>query len=181
MRTVLGISNVSFGLPAGRARSRQFRFPLLLHQGRPRSRHRQCRAHRALPFHPRTRTQAGRRPSLQSRPTRRFPTTHPQAALLRGAPADWREQSREQKAAINQFHIAAIAEHFRGAGTRKKARPEDLPLDQRLANYILEGSKDGLIADLDSSSPKASRRSTSSTARSWPEWPKWAACSTTTS
>ena len=31
---------------------------------------------------------------------------------------DWREQSREQKAAINQFHIAAIAEHFRGAPGR---------------------------------------------------------------
>ena len=76
------------------------------------------------------------------------PTTIRKPHLLRGAPADWREQSREQKAAINQFHIAAISEHFRGAGARKKARAEDLPLDQRLANYILEGSKDGLIDDL---------------------------------
>ena len=74
---------------------------------------------------------------------------HPQLALLRGAPADWREQSREQKAAINQFHIAAISEHFRGAGGRKKAVAADLPLDQRLANYIIEGTKDGLIADLE--------------------------------
>ena len=59
------------------------------------------------------------------------------------------QQTAEQKAAINQFHIAAIAEHFRKAGARVKQRAEDLPLDQRLANYIIEGTKDGLIADLD--------------------------------
>ena len=65
------------------------------------------------------------------------------------APADWRQQGPEQRAAINQFHIAAIAEHFRKTGARVKARAEDLPLDQRLSNCIIEGSKDGLIADLD--------------------------------
>ena len=32
-------------------------------------------------------------------------------------------------------------------GSRQRA--EDLPLDQRLANYIIEGTKDGLVADLD--------------------------------
>src|SRR5947208_366350 len=68
---------------------------------------------------------------------------------LRTAPEDWREQTAEQKAAINQFHIAAITEHFRKSGGRVKQRPEDLPLDQRLANYIIEGTKDGLIPDLD--------------------------------
>ncbi len=31
----------------------------------------------------------------------------------------------------------------------RKSKPADLPLDQRLANYIIEGTKDGLIADLD--------------------------------
>ncbi|MGO9232003.1 MAG: methionine synthase [Bryobacteraceae bacterium] len=67
---------------------------------------------------------------------------------LRTAPEDWREQTAEQKAAINQFHIAAIAEHFRQTGKREKRRV-DLPLDERLANYIIEGSKDGLIEDLD--------------------------------
>src|SRR5208282_485403 len=72
----------------------------------------------------------------------------PDSELLRGAPADWRSQTKEQKAAINQFHIAAIAEHFRGTGARKKERAADLPLDQRLANYIIEGSKDGLVEDL---------------------------------
>jgi len=68
---------------------------------------------------------------------------------LRLAPEDWREQTQEQKIAINQFHIAAITEHFRKAVKREKARAEDLPLDQRLANYIIEGTKDGLIPDLD--------------------------------
>ncbi len=68
---------------------------------------------------------------------------------LRTAPEDWRQQTPEQKAAINQFHIAAITEHFRKAGARAKQRPEDLPLDARLANYIVEGTKDGLISDLD--------------------------------
>ncbi len=98
----------------------------------------------SIPEHERTLTEN----LLFNRVPTEIPDAHPQAAIIRGAPADWREQSREQKAAINQFHIAAITEHFRAAGSRKKARPEDLPLDQRLANYILEGSKDGLVADL---------------------------------
>jgi 5-methyltetrahydrofolate--homocysteine methyltransferase len=68
---------------------------------------------------------------------------------LRTAPEDWRQQTAEQKAAINQFHIAAIAEHFRTAGKREKVKAADMPLDERLANYIIEGTRDGLIADLD--------------------------------
>jgi 5-methyltetrahydrofolate--homocysteine methyltransferase len=67
---------------------------------------------------------------------------------LRLAPEDWRQQTREQKIAINQFHIAAITDHFRGART-SRAKEVALPLDQRLANYIIEGTRDGLIADLD--------------------------------
>ncbi|HYP13464.1 MAG TPA: homocysteine S-methyltransferase family protein, partial [Bryobacteraceae bacterium] len=74
---------------------------------------------------------------------------HPNAALLSSAPNDWREQTREQKAAINQFHIAAIAEHFRGRSGKAKPEKSSLPLDERLGNYIIEGSKDGLVADLD--------------------------------
>ncbi len=68
---------------------------------------------------------------------------------LRTAPEDWRRQTAEQKIAINQWHIAAITEHFRKSGKRVRERAEDLPLDQRLANYIIEGTKDGLIADLE--------------------------------
>jgi 5-methyltetrahydrofolate--homocysteine methyltransferase len=68
---------------------------------------------------------------------------------LRTAPEDWRLQTAEVKIATNQWHIAAITEHFRKAGKKTKQRAEDLPLDHRLANYIIEGTKDGLIADLD--------------------------------
>ncbi|HUA62485.1 MAG TPA: methionine synthase [Verrucomicrobiae bacterium] len=67
---------------------------------------------------------------------------------LRSAPEDWRQQTTQQKVAINQFHIAAVSDHFRKATKRQKQLAEDLPLDQRLANYIIEGSKDGLVADL---------------------------------
>ncbi len=67
-----------------------------------------------------------------------------------GIPEDWRQQTREQKIAVNQHHIAAITEHFRGAsGKKTKEAKADLPLDERLANYIIEGTKDGLINDLD--------------------------------
>jgi 5-methyltetrahydrofolate--homocysteine methyltransferase len=65
------------------------------------------------------------------------------------APEDWRDQSREQKIAVNQFHIAAITDHFRKAGKKEKKKAADLPLDERLANYIIEGTKDGLVPDLD--------------------------------
>ena len=68
---------------------------------------------------------------------------------LRTAPEDWRRQSAEQKAALNQWHIAAITEHFRQSTKRTKQSAADLPLDQRLANYIIEGTKDGLIPDLE--------------------------------
>ncbi len=68
---------------------------------------------------------------------------------LKLAPEDWRQQIPAQRAAINQFHIAAISDHFRKTGARVRARAEDLPLDQRLANYIIEGTKDGLVADLE--------------------------------
>jgi 5-methyltetrahydrofolate--homocysteine methyltransferase len=44
--------------------------------------------------------------------------------------------------------VAAFAAHFRGrARTRETAAL--LPLDERLARYIVEGSRDGLVGDLD--------------------------------
>jgi len=68
---------------------------------------------------------------------------------LSNAPADWRQQTEQQKIAINQRHIAKIAEFFRGRAKKEKTKAADLPLDQRLASYIIEGTKEGLIADLD--------------------------------
>jgi len=148
VRTVLGISNVSFGLPAG---AREVVNSVFLYYctkaGLDLAIVNAEKIERFPSIPEKERTLAEN--LLFNRVPAEVSEDHPQRSVLRGAPADWREQSREQKAAINQFHIAAISEHFRGAGTRKKAKGQDLPLDQRLANYILEGSKDGLIDDLE--------------------------------
>jgi len=64
-------------------------------------------------------------------------------------PEDWREQSPEQKVAINQHHIAQIAEFFRHRVKATKESAAAKPLDERLAAYIVEGTKEGLIPDLE--------------------------------
>src|SRR5439155_832396 len=46
--------------------------------------------------------------------------------------------------------VAAFAAHFRGrSGVVKQSDRSALPLNERLARYIVEGSKDGLVDDLD--------------------------------
>ncbi|HEU5192102.1 MAG TPA: methionine synthase [Methylomirabilota bacterium] len=45
--------------------------------------------------------------------------------------------------------VAAFAAHFRGRTKQARAGGGTLPLDERLARYIVEGSRDGLIADLE--------------------------------
>ncbi len=70
-------------------------------------------------------------------------------APVGGEPEDWRQQSREQRIAVNQHHIAAITEHFRGAARKDVESAVPLPLDERLAGYIIEGSRDGLVEDLE--------------------------------
>ncbi|MBI4411070.1 MAG: methionine synthase [Deltaproteobacteria bacterium] len=64
-------------------------------------------------------------------------------------PADWRKQTREQKIAVNKTNITVITEFYRGAAKKEKKPTAELPLDERLAQYIIQGTKDGLIADLD--------------------------------
>jgi 5-methyltetrahydrofolate--homocysteine methyltransferase len=44
--------------------------------------------------------------------------------------------------------VAAFAAHFRERTTRTRAAASTLTLDERLARYIVEGSRDGLIDDL---------------------------------
>ncbi len=147
VRTVLGISNVSFGLPPG---AREVINSVFLYYctkaGLDLAIVNAERIERfpSIPEHERKLAED----LLFNRVPADIPEAHAQASILRAAPDDWREQTREQRAAVNQFHITAISAHFRGSGGRKKVRPADLPLDQRLSNYILEGSKDGLIADL---------------------------------
>jgi 5-methyltetrahydrofolate--homocysteine methyltransferase len=142
-KTVLGISNVSFGLPAA---AREVVNSVFLYY---------C-TKAGLDLAIVNAEKLERFASIPEEERRlaenllfNRPPVDAEAEELRTAPEDWREQTAEHRAAINQFHIAAIAEHFRKAGARVKARPEDLPLDTRLANYIIEGTKDGLVVDLD--------------------------------
>ncbi|MFN0168414.1 MAG: methionine synthase [Bryobacteraceae bacterium] len=143
VKTVLGISNISFGLPAA---AREVVNSVFLYY---------C-------------TKAGLDLAIvNSQKLERFasipeeerrmaesllfntPAADSEDESLRVAPEDWREQSAEQKAGINQFHIAAITDHFRKAKPKTKAKAADLPLDQRLASYIIQGTRDGLVDDLD--------------------------------
>ena len=139
VKTVLGISNISFGLPAS---AREVVNSVFLYY---------CtRAGLDLAI-----VNAEKLERFASIPQRERDLAE---ALLFNtppvgmeAPPDWREQPKEQRAEINQHHIAAIAEHFRNAGPKAQARglKDHLSLDERLASYIIEGTKDGLVADLD--------------------------------
>ncbi|MBM3728588.1 MAG: methionine synthase [Acidobacteria bacterium] len=148
VKTVLGISNISFGLPAA---AREVVNSVFLYYCTKAGldlaivNTEKLERFASIPLEERRLAEH----LLFNTPPAEIPGDHPQAESLRTAPEDWRQQSREQKAGINQFHIARITEHFRGATGRVKAKTSDLPLDERLANYIIEGSKDGLVADLD--------------------------------
>jgi 5-methyltetrahydrofolate--homocysteine methyltransferase len=143
VKTILGVSNISFGLPAS---AREVVNSVFLYHA--------TKAGLDLAIVNAERLE--RFPSIPM-PERRLAenllfNTAPADAidpLFRTAPEDWRQQTRKQKIAINQFHIAAITEHFRKAGKKEKRTAAELPLDQRLAHYIIEGTKDGLIPDLD--------------------------------
>jgi 5-methyltetrahydrofolate--homocysteine methyltransferase len=45
--------------------------------------------------------------------------------------------------------VAELVAHFRESSGRKRESVADLPLDERLARYVVEGTKEGLIPDLD--------------------------------
>lgn len=146
--TILGISNVSFGLPAG---AREVVNSVFLYYctkaGLDLAIVNTEKLERFASIPQQERELAEN--LLFSHPPKDVPADHPQAKLLRDTAADWREQTKPQRAAVNQYHIAAIAEHFRTAKKKEKKRAADLPLDDRLANYIIEGTRDGLIADLE--------------------------------
>ncbi len=137
VKTLLGVSNVSFGLPPA---AREVVNAVFLHHA----------------------TKAGLDLAIvNTEKLRRFASITPEElrladGLLRNlpcdgvdAPQDHRLQSPEQKAALNQLHIAKVTEHFRGAVRDRGPKVQDLPLDERLARYIVEGTKEGLFPDLD--------------------------------
>jgi 5-methyltetrahydrofolate--homocysteine methyltransferase len=148
VRTILGISNVSFGLPAG---AREVVNSVFLYYCTKAGldlaivNTEKLERFASIPQHERDLAEN----LLFSHPPKDVPADHSQAELLGSVPADWREQKKEQRAAVNQYHIAAIAEYFRTAKKKEKKLAADVPLDERLANYIIEGTRDGLIADLE--------------------------------
>jgi 5-methyltetrahydrofolate--homocysteine methyltransferase len=148
VRTILGISNVSFGLPAG---AREVVNSVFLYYCTKAGldlaivNTEKLERFASIPQHERDLAEN----LLFSHPPKEVPADHSLAELLGNVPADWREQKKEQRAAVNQYHIAAIAEYFRTAKKKEKKLAADLPLDERLANYIIEGTRDGLIADLE--------------------------------
>src|SRR5499427_3948146 len=148
VRTILGISNVSFGLPSG---AREVINSVFLYYCTKAGldlaivNTEKIERFASIPANERELAEN----LLFSHPPKNAAADHPNASLLLSAPADWRQQSKAQRAAVNQFWIAAIAEHFRTAKKKTKAMAADLPLDERLAGYIIQGTRDGLIEDLD--------------------------------
>ena len=137
VKTLLGVSNVSFGLPPA---AREVVNAVFLHHA----------------------TKAGLDLAIvNTEKLRRFASISEEEqqladGLLRNlpcdgieAPQDHRQQTQDQKLALNQLHIAKVTEHFRGAVLHRGPKVQDLPLDERLARYIIEGTKEGLAADLD--------------------------------
>src|SRR5277367_6799201 len=147
VKTILGISNVSFGLPAA---AREVVNSVFLYYCTKAGldlaivNSEKIERFASIPEEERRLAEN----LLFNTPPAVIPPGHPASETLQNVPEDWREQSREQKIAVNQFHITDVAAHFRGATKRKKLAA-DVPLDQRLANYIIEGSQDGLVADLE--------------------------------
>jgi 5-methyltetrahydrofolate--homocysteine methyltransferase len=142
-KTLLGISNVSFGLPA--AAREVINSVFLYHATKA-----------GLDFAIVNSEKIERFASIPGEERRLaehllFNTPPPDGPEeLRLAPGDWREQTREQKIAINQFHIAAVADHFRRKAVHSKPEQASLlSIDERLARYIVEGTRDGLVEDLE--------------------------------
>ena len=148
VKTILGISNISFGLPPA---AREVVNSVFLYHCTKAGldlaivNSEKLERFASIPELERDMAES----LLFNTPPEKVPEDHPGAALLRSAPRDWRDQSREQKIAVNQFHIARVTEHFRKAQARARQSAAELPLDERLARYIIEGTKDGLVDDLE--------------------------------
>ena len=129
-KTVLGISNVSFGLPPAGREVLNSVFLYHCDAGRPRRRDRQHRA---------------------ARPLRRDPRRG--AAARRGA-----DLPPLGDKAAGEAAVAAFTAHFRGRKAEGGGQPDRaaLPLAERLARAIVEGTKDGLEEDLADRARRAS-------------------------
>src|SRR3954453_6064085 len=134
VKTVLGISNISFGLPAA---AREVVNSVFLYYCTKAGldlaivNAEKLERFASIPEEERRLSEA----LLFNTPPVTATVDHKDLALFETAPEDWRQQTREQKAAVNQFHIAAIAEHFRGRSGKAKAASNhaNLSVDERLA------------------------------------------------
>jgi 5-methyltetrahydrofolate--homocysteine methyltransferase len=148
VKTILGVSNVSFGLPAA---AREVVNSVFLYYATKAGldlaivNTEKLERFASIPLEERRLAESLLFNTLPAE----VASEHPNHDLLMNAPQDWREQSKDERAAINQFNIAAVAEHFRTTVKKVKAPKETIPLDTRLSNYIIEGSKDGLVEDLE--------------------------------
>ena len=121
VKTILGISNISFGLPAA---AREVVNSVFLYYCTKAGldlaivNSEKLERFASIPEEERRLAEA----LLFNTPPTQVSADHPNAALLLTENNDWRLQSRDQKIAINQFHIAAISEHFRGAAGRQKKK-----------------------------------------------------------
>ncbi len=146
-KTILGISNVSFGLPA--AAREVVNSVFLYHCTRAGLDLAIVNAEKLQRFASLPEEERRLAENLLFNHPPKLPVTdEAMVNLLQRASSDWREQSRAQKASINQSNISAIAEHFRTSTRREVEKGVQLPLDERLARCIVEGSQDGLIPDL---------------------------------
>ena len=136
-KTVLGVSNVSFGLPA--AAREVINSVFLYHATKAGLDLAIVNAEKLERY--------ATIPAAEKKLVEDLLWNHPFEGY--DAPQDYRQQTMVQRIEINNHHIEAVNAHFRGAESRVKKKTSDLPLDGRLANYILEGTKEGLIPDLD--------------------------------
>ena len=114
-KTILGISNVSFGLPPA---GREVLNSVFLYH---------C-------------TKAGLDYAIvNSEKLERYASI----------PEDERRLAEDLIYGRGEDPVAAFAAHFRGKTKAPKAAGAEISLDERLARYIVEGSKEGLIEDLD--------------------------------
>ena len=113
-KTILGISNISFGLPP---QGREVLNSVFLYH---------C-------------VQSGLDMAIvNTEKLERYPSI----------PDEEKKLSEALLFAPTQKTITEFADHFRDTSKRIKKDIAKLPIDERLANYIVEGSKDGLVEDL---------------------------------
>ncbi|MBM3747900.1 MAG: methionine synthase, partial [Acidobacteria bacterium] len=126
VKTILGVSNVSFGLPL--AAREVINSVMLYHATRAGLDLAIVNAEKLERF---AAIPAGERRLAEN--------------LLFNAPVE----GLEDRAAIHHHHIAAVSEYYRGRTREQKPPAAELPDEERLGRCIVEGTRDGLAESLD--------------------------------